>query len=55
MLRLGATASDSHMTLCRELEKMFRRHGIGSCIAIVRLIQIRYEPLRPGVIHDRGR
>ena len=28
MLRLGATASDSHMTLCRELEKMFRRHGI---------------------------
>ena len=28
MLRLGSTASDSHMTLSRELETLFRRQGI---------------------------
>ena len=28
MLKLGATASDSHMSLCRELETVFRRNGI---------------------------
>ena len=28
MLRLGATASNSHMALCRELETVFRRNGI---------------------------
>ncbi|MCH8898090.1 MAG: PhnD/SsuA/transferrin family substrate-binding protein, partial [Chloroflexi bacterium] len=28
MLRLGATATNSHMALCRELETIFRRNGI---------------------------
>ena len=28
MLRLGATATDSHMALCRQLETVFRRNGI---------------------------
>ncbi len=28
MLRLGATASNSHMARCRELETVFRRNGI---------------------------
>ena len=28
MLRLGATASNSHMTMCRELETVFRRNAI---------------------------
>ena len=28
MVKLGATASNSHMALCRELETVFRRHGI---------------------------
>ena len=28
MIRLGATASNSHMDLCRELETIFRRNGI---------------------------
>ena len=28
MLRLGSTASQNHMTLCRELAKLFRRQGI---------------------------
>ena len=28
MIRLGATASESHMKLCKGLETIFQRHGI---------------------------
>lgn len=28
MIRLGATATESHMDLCRELEKIFQRQGL---------------------------